>query len=51
MGRKPNFLYNTGIRGSSEVLFLTGKLCILEELLLIVFFTKWKSPFQFETRF
>jgi hypothetical protein len=31
MGCKPNFLYNTGIRRSSEVLFLTGKLCILEE--------------------
>jgi hypothetical protein len=31
MGCKPDFLYNTGIRKSSEVLFLTGKLCILEE--------------------
>jgi hypothetical protein len=32
MGSKPNFLYNTDIRRSSEVLFLTGKLCILEEI-------------------
>jgi hypothetical protein len=28
---KPNFLYNTGTRRSSEVLFLTGKVFILEE--------------------
>jgi hypothetical protein len=31
MGCKPNLLYNTGIRRSSEVLFLAGKLCISEE--------------------
>jgi hypothetical protein len=31
MGCKPNFLYNTGIRRSSEALFSTGKLCILKE--------------------
>jgi hypothetical protein len=30
----PDFLYNTGIRRSLEVLFLTGKLCILEEFLV-----------------
>jgi hypothetical protein len=29
MDCKPNFLYNTGIRRCSEVLFSTGELCIL----------------------
>jgi hypothetical protein len=32
MDGKPNFLYNTGLRRCPEVLFLTGKLCSLEEL-------------------
>jgi hypothetical protein len=39
MGCKPNFLYNTAIRRSSEALFLTGKLCILEDI-----FHKMEKP-------
>jgi hypothetical protein len=31
MGCKNNVLYNTGLRRSSEVIFLKEKLCILEE--------------------
>jgi hypothetical protein len=46
MSCKSDFLDDTGIRRNLQVLFLTGKLCILEESHnLIVFFTKRKSPF------
>jgi hypothetical protein len=38
MGCKPNFVYNTDISRSSEVLLLTGKLCV-STLCLVYLFT------------